>query len=156
MHDNSANHASRIRATAFVAAFGAAVPLCAAAAGDPLPPEHTQGAVVYRSGGIGADESAAMKAAAGHYPLEVLFAERNETGTAAYEAGARISIRDDKGKEVLSTVSAGPFLLARLPAGRYTLTAWRNGDARTRTVTIGPQRHERVVFEWRGSHGQGR
>ena len=150
MHNHS--NASRIRATAFAAAFGAAVPLYAA---DPLPPEHTRGAVVYRSGGIGAGESAAMQAAAGRYPLEVLFAQRDESGAAAYEAGARLAIRDAGGKEVLSTVSEGPFLLARLPAGRYTLTAWRNGNAKTRTVTIG-QQHVRVVFEWGQDHDPGR
>lgn len=153
MRDNLGKHASRIRATIFVAAFGAAVPLYAAS--DLLPPEHAQGALVYRSGGIGADESAALKAAAGRYPLEVLFAERDEAGTAAYEAGAHISIRDGRGKQVLSTVADGPFLLARLPAGRYILTASRNGDVKTRTVTIGPQ-HVRVVFEWRQGLEKGR
>ncbi|MBK7663329.1 MAG: carboxypeptidase regulatory-like domain-containing protein [Sterolibacteriaceae bacterium] len=148
MHDNSSNNAARFRATVFAAAFGAALPLYAA--GDPLPPEHTQGAVHYRSGGIGEVESTAMKAVANRYPLEVLFAERDESGTAAYEAGAGIAIRDASGKEVLGTVSEGPFLLVRLPAGRYTLTASRNGDAKTRTVTLGP-RHVRVVFEWGSS-----
>lgn len=106
--------------------------------------------MVYRSGGIGESESAAMKAAANRYPLEVLFAQRNESGAAVYDAGNRLSIRDDGGEQVLSTVSEGPFLLARLPAGRYTLKASRNGDARTRTVTIGP-RHVRVGFEWGSS-----
>jgi hypothetical protein len=149
MYDNAKSH---IAATAFAAAFGAAMPLYAAAA-DALPPEHTHGAIVYRSGGIGAGESAAMQAAAGRYPLEVLFAEREASGAASYSAGDRLSIRDAGGKELLSTVSNGPFLLAHLPAGRYTLTAWHNGKAQTRAVTIGGQ-HVRVVFEWRASHEQ--
>ena len=148
MHDSSAKNAARIRASILVATLGAALPLYAA--GDPLPPEQFHGAVVYRSGGIGESESAAMKAAANRYPLEVLFAQRNESGAAVYDAGNRLSIRDDGGEQLLSTVSEGPFLLARLPAGRYTLEASRNGDARTRTVTIGP-RHVRVVFEWGSS-----
>lgn len=148
MRDNSADNTSCI-----AAAFGAAMPVFAAAVGE-LPPEHTHGAVVYRSGGIGAGESAAMKAAAGRYPLEVLFVERDESGAAHYDAGARLSVRDASGKQVLSTVTDGPFLLARLPAGRYTLEASRNGAAKTRTVTIGP-RHVRVLFEWRASHDKG-
>lgn len=146
MHNTS--HTSRLAATAFAATFGAAMPLYAA---DELPAEHTHGAIVYRSGGIGESEAAAMKAVAGRYPLEVLFAEREPSGAASYMAGDRLSMRDGNGKEVLNTVANGPFLLARLPAGRYTLTAWHNGKAQTRSVSIGPQ-HVRVVFEWKASH----
>ena len=149
MYDNAKSH---IAASVFAATFGAAMPLYAA---DELPPEHTHGAITYRSGGIGASESAAMQAAAGRYPLEVLFAERDASGAASYAAGDRLSIRDAGGKEVLSTVSNGPFLLVRLPAGRYTLTAWHDGNAKTRTVNIGAQ-HLRIVFEWRAGDGQGR
>jgi hypothetical protein len=147
MYDNAKSH---IAAAVFAVTFAAAMPLYAA---DDLPAEHTHGAIVYRSGGIGESEAAAMKAAAGRYPLEVLFAEREPSGAASYMAGDRLSIRDAGGKEVLNTVSNGPFLLARLPAGRYTLTASHNGKTQTRAVSIGPQ-HIRVVFEWKASHEQ--
>jgi len=150
MRDFSAHNTSCIAAAALAAAFGAAMPVSAAAANN-LPSEHTSGAVVFRSGGIGAGESAAMRTAASNYPLEVLFIEREAGGGAHYDAGAHLSIRNASGKQVLSTVADGPFLLARLPAGRYTIEATRNGDAKTRTVTIGPQ-HVRVVFGWTASH----
>lgn len=150
MHDSSAKNAARIRASILVAALGAALPLYAA--GDPLPPERSHGAVVYRSGGIGESESAAMKSAANRYPLEVSFAQRNESGAAVYDAGNRLSICDDSGRQVLSAVSEGPFLLARLPAGHDSLTASRNGDARTRKVTIVSHPHERILLAWKQSH----
>jgi hypothetical protein len=147
MHDDPAGKSFSLRLAIVAATLGSAMPLYAAAA-ENLPPEHTQGSVAYRSGGIGEDEATAMKEAAVDYPLEVLFVERDAAGAAAYLAGSRVAIRDGDGRKLLDTVSAGPMLLARLPPGRYTITAWRDGHAKVHGLTIAPNRHERLVFEW--------
>jgi tripartite-type tricarboxylate transporter receptor subunit TctC len=139
-------HSYRIANTLFAAACAAATPAFAAAA--PLPPENVRGAIAWRSGGIGMDEAQAMQHAANRYPLEVMFLEHDRNGAAGYLAGERVVIRDHDGRPVLNTVSAGPYLLARLPQGQYTITAWRRRKAEERSVTIAPLHHERVAFEW--------
>ena len=59
-----------VRARLLACSLVAAIACGAAAAQDSaLPPVNTQGAISYVSGGIGADESAALKAAQPNYPL---------------------------------------------------------------------------------------
>lgn len=126
--------------------IAAAVP----AMGEPtnaLPREQMQGAVAYLSGGIGLDESSAIKQAASQYPLELEFV-RKATGRDEYVSDVKVTIKDHAGKTVLETVSGGPFLLARLPTGQFTVSAERGGEAKQRVVNIRPHGHERVMFEW--------
>jgi len=112
-----------------------------------LPAEHKAGAVVYMIGGIGADEAEAMKTAEHRYGLAVEFLRaakpRNE-----YLADIRVKVMDEAGKVILDTRSDGPFLLATLPAGKYTIVANNDGHALTRTAQIAPDQHRRVVFLW--------
>jgi hypothetical protein len=112
-----------------------------------LPIEQVQGSVSYLSGGIGLDESNAIKQAASQYPLELEFV-RKATPKAEYLSDIKVTIKDHAGKTVLNTIANGPFLLAKLPAGQFTVTAERGGEAKQRVVNIKAQRHERVMFVW--------
>lgn len=123
-----------------------AVPAFAAIAA--LPPEHEQGAVAFRSGGVGEDEAAAMKQAAARYPLELQFYRKMKDGHDEYLAGDKVSIRDRHGNVMLHTTTDGPFLLARLPAGLYTVSASDDGIAKEHPVDVVPGKHRRVTFEW--------
>ncbi len=116
-------------------------------AGEHMPPTQTQGSVSYVSGGIGEDEAAAMKQAAGSYPLEMEFLRRAQPKD-EYVADVKVEIKDQHDKKVLDTTANGPFLLAKLPAGRYTVTADLGDKAEKRTVQIAPHAHHRIVFEW--------
>ncbi len=112
-----------------------------------LPAEHVQGTVTYRSGGIGHDEAVAMKKAATHYPLSVEFIKHAKP-TDQFLANISVSIRDTAGKTEMSTISQGPFLLAKLPAGKYTIAATDNGVTKTRDVTIAANKPQRMIFDW--------
>jgi len=112
-----------------------------------LPPEQVQGSVSYLSGGIGLDESNAIKQAASQYPLELEFV-RKATPKAEYLSDIKVTIKDHAGKTVLETMSNGPFLLAKLPAGQFTVTAEQGGEAKKRVVHIKAQGHERLMFVW--------
>lgn len=112
-----------------------------------LPAEHVQGTVTYRSGGIGHDEAVAMRKEAAHYPLSVEFVKHAKP-TDEFLANISVSIKDAAGKTELSTVSNGPFLLAKLPAGKYTISATDNGLTKTRDVTIAANKSEHVIFDW--------
>ena len=112
-----------------------------------LPPEQHQGEVAYISGGITRPEADAIKRASQDYPLELVF-RQDVDGKARDLYDVPLKIRDDaSGKVVFDGKSAGPYFIARLPAGRYTVTAhWEDWDF-SRDVAIGGDR-DRVVFAW--------
>ncbi len=112
-----------------------------------LPPEQKQGDVTYLSGGIGQDEAAAMKREESRFPLTLEFIKHAKPG-AEYLAGVNVTIKDRQGKRVLGTVADGPFLLAKLPDGKYTVTADDNGQTKHRDIVVAERKQEHVVFEW--------
>jgi len=120
----------------------------AARADDAMPAERTQGSVTYVSGGIGKDESTALKQAASRYSLSIEMAS-TASPRAQYVSDVKIDIRDQKGATVLNVTSDGPFLLANLPPGRYTVSAARNGSSQQRAIVIGPGAHQRVMFSFK-------
>ena len=112
-----------------------------------LPAERSQGSVTYISGGIGQDESDAMKRAASRYSLAIEMSSP-AAPRAEYVADVRILIRDQRGTTVLSTTSDGPILLANLPPGRYTINADKNGKSQQRDIVVGSGARPRVKFSF--------
>lgn len=113
-----------------------------------LPPVHVQGVVRYVSGGIGADEAAAMQSASAQYPLTIEFVRNDARGHGAYLAGVKVVISDMHGQTQLDAVADGPFLLVQLPEGKYRIFATDEGQPKQQIVTIKPQSPVRVVFAW--------
>jgi hypothetical protein len=130
----------------FTASLLTSLPAFAAALST-LPPEQTQGAVTYRSGGIGHDEAQAFAAASSQYPLTLEFAAKH-TPHAAFLADVHVTIKDVRGKSILDTQSDGPFLLAKLPAGYYTVTAQQQGQPLTRNVHVTAATPTHMLFLW--------
>jgi hypothetical protein len=60
----------------------------------------------------------------------------------------KVRIRDRAGKEILDTVSKGPYLLADLPDGSYQVEASSDGVAKTERVVLKKGSHRRLVFSW--------
>ncbi len=113
-----------------------------------LPAVKHQGSVQYVSGGIGLDESEALKAAATDYPLALTFAAQRD-GKGDYVANVAVNIHDAHGKEVLKAEAEGPYMLVKLPAGSYKVSATYNGKAQEREVTVQNSGTARAVFEWK-------
>jgi hypothetical protein len=113
-----------------------------------LPAEKNQGTVTYLTGGVGADESAAIKRAESEFPLSLEFVQAARP-KAEYLADVHVTIKDQTGKVLLQTVSDGPFLLAKLPDGKYTVSAENNDQTKTQHVVLAANKPEHVVFEWR-------
>ena len=132
-----------IGALAAVNFFGPA----SAMAEDGLPQLQQQGSIAYLTGGIGTDEAAAIKKAASRYSLSLEFA-RHAKPKGEFLADVDVAIKDDKDNDVLKVVSDGPFLLAKLPPGKYTVMAKANGQIKTMKTTITAGKPEHLVFVW--------
>ena len=98
---------------------------------QPMPQMQSAGAVQYRCGGIGVDESNAMRAAMKDYPLALLFAASGGD----YLADIQVQI---SGANDASFTAGGPVCLLKLPEGRYTVKATtKDGRDKSQSVEVG-------------------
>ncbi|WP_322999067.1 carboxypeptidase regulatory-like domain-containing protein [Castellaniella sp.] len=139
------HHLTRTAALAGLALAGAGF---LAPAWATLPAPQHQGNIEYLSGGIGIDESTSFKDAMGKFPLSMTF-DQMEQGKGDYVADVQVAITDAHGTPVLDTTAQGPYLLAKLPDGRYQVKATYQHRTQTRDVTIGGKTPEHLVFSWR-------
>ena len=116
-----------------------------------LPQARSQGSIEYVTGGVGKEEADALKQASGDYSLTLELASSGPTPegrtTGAYVADALVVIHDAQGREILNTRTDGPLLLARLPAGRYTISADWNGVHKQTVADLGAARRH-IVFDF--------
>ncbi|WP_258168470.1 carboxypeptidase-like regulatory domain-containing protein [Paraburkholderia sp. BL21I4N1] len=117
------------------------------AASSGLPPTHKEGAISYLSGGIGSDQSSAIKSVMNAYPLVLEFVGSTNAGN-DYLADVPVQISDSHGNDLLNTQSDGPFMLVSLPHGRYNLTATYNGKTEHRRVNVTDTTHAHAIFMW--------
>ncbi len=97
----------------------------AAQAQGAMPAWQGAGSARYVCGGIGSDESQAMRAAMKDHPLALLFARAD----GAYLANVEVTIKGG---------DANNAALVDVPAGRYVIDAsTAGGAAKTETVTVG-------------------
>jgi hypothetical protein len=108
---------------------------------------EVQGNVTFVSGGVGEDEAAMFKSAASGYPLELQFVQK-ATPRDEFLASVKVKITDRSKNMVLDTVTNGPFLLAKLPAGTYRVEADYNGIVKRQSVDVQAGKHGRRVFVW--------
>ncbi|WAS53662.1 carboxypeptidase-like regulatory domain-containing protein [Burkholderia ambifaria] len=138
---------SRIAAAAALAAglVGAAPGAYAQSEGsDGLPAASQQGDVSYVSGGIGKDQSTAFERSEAAWPLALRF-----TGPGGeFLADVHVRIVDAKGTEVLKTDARGPYMLVKVPPGRYTVHASYQGSDESRAVTVGAKGGAKAAFRW--------
>ena len=118
------------------AAVGAAVAAQAQQPPSALPPWQGIGTTRYVCGGIGSDESNAMRAAMKNHPLSLLFARAD----GAYLANLNVAIKggDANSSAAMAFTATGPVCLIDLPAGRYVIdVSTSTGETKSQTVTVG-------------------
>lgn len=113
----------------------------------PLPAVQHANGIAYLSGGIGKDEAHAIEQVSKQWPLTLEFAVQDGQH-ADFTAGVHVRVRDAKNHTVLQATADGPYLLARLRPGRYTVDAERQGQTRQERVAIASQHAARAVFVW--------
>ena len=136
------------RAALAAALYGAAF----AAFAQALPPVQRSGSVEYVSGGIGKDESTALAAAAAQWPLALEFAVTGGA-RAQFASDVLVAVRDPAGRIVLQAASDGPFLLARVEPGAYSVEATLQGRLQKRQVTVRPGASAKAMFSWPAAAG---
>ncbi|RST50307.1 carboxypeptidase regulatory-like domain-containing protein [Variovorax sp. DXTD-1] len=115
-------------------ALACATAAVGAQAQSAMPQWKGEGAVRYVCGGIGSDESNAMRAAMKEHPLALLFARSD----GAYLADVQVDIKGAAGAPSLALRASGPVCLVDLPAGRYTVdAATAGGSVQSQSVTVG-------------------
>lgn len=113
----------------------------------PMPPIKSQGAVQYVSGGIGEAEYVSMRQAQCRFPLALEFVRKSAQHD-RYIADVEVRVTDAAGRRVLEVRSDGPYLLAKLPDGEYTVQATYFGHMQERAVKVAAVASARVVFVW--------
>ncbi|CAI8693578.1 carboxypeptidase regulatory-like domain-containing protein [Burkholderia sp. IT-111MI5] len=136
--------ASLVRALLLSATLVGIAPV---AADDNLPPVQHTDKVTYLSGGIGLDQSVAIKGVMRDYALVLTFVRRALSGN-EYLSDVLVTITDMKGNTILEAPSDGPFMLANLRNGRYAINASYNGQSERYIVNISASRHARHTFIW--------
>ena len=114
--------------------FGSASALAFALvlSGPMLAGNHDAGEVAYITGGVGASGRAEIEAVQDRYSLKLVFAYTN----GEFLAEVNVVITDIAGNTLVSTDADGPWLLAKLPAGRYQVAATVDGETKTEQVSV--------------------
>lgn len=106
----------------------------------------TQNGISYVSGGVGEAQQQTMKAMRKDYNLLLTFAIEK---SGEYLADVKVHIQDAKGKKVLETVSPGPLFYAKLPQGKYRITAESQGTPLSKSTSIGETGTRDLYFYWK-------
>jgi hypothetical protein len=107
-------------------------------------PGSGPGEIAVLSGGIGEAEQEAILAREKEFNLKLVFSLVQGN----YLADIAVVVANAGGTRVLERADTGPFLLARLPAGEYGVTATRGGRAITRQVRVADGRLRTEHLRW--------
>lgn len=105
---------------------------------------ETYKGIPYVSGGIGVDERATLRARGKEDNLKLTFALED----GHYLGDAAVLITDATGHKVLEALSQGPWFLAKLPAGTYTVRATALGKTFLQVVQVPVRGQKQVHFAW--------
>ena len=118
------------------------VTMLMSSAAAPAAPQQAGPEVIV--GGVGSASQQVMRQVAPQYGLGMTFATRSGD----YLADVDVVIRDQQGRQVVSTVSEGPMMLVDLPGGRYQVEATYQGQELQRQVTVPESGHRQLLMHW--------
>ncbi len=109
---------------------------------------HNNQGIRYVSGGVGEGERAELNGLSSEFNLRLLFAMQ---GSGEYLSSVQVMIQDGSGGTILSADSKGPWFLAQLPPGNYTVVVNVSGrdQPQRQTTHIKNSGQSRLDFYWR-------
>ena len=105
------------------------------------------GEISYLSGGVGKPEREQLRALEKDFNLKLVFSAAD----GKYVANVKIVVSDAKGRKLLEHVADGPFFMARLPAGEYSVAATFAGKTQTRKIGVAANRLHTEHLRWGGT-----
>jgi len=100
--------------------------------------------VTFVSGGISSDAVDRLRSMERDFNLKMVFA----LSSGEYLSDVRVQVVDPSNRVVLDTLTEGPWLLARLPAGSYQVNASYRNALERRTVAVPPAALRTLDFRW--------
>ena len=126
--------------------------------GASLPPVQTQGQTEFMTGGIGRDESEALRKEGRTWPLMLQFAQGGGAADGAAHAGyisdVKVTIRDKSGTVVLDANAEGPYMLVRLAPGKYSLDATYESTTLHRDLKLEKGQIRKITLLWPAGRSQ--
>lgn len=110
----------------------------------PPPEAKTYNGIPYLSGGIGLDEIETLGRMGQDYDLKLVFAEK----AGNYLSDVEVIVKDAGSNTILETISQGPWLFAKLPAGKYTILATMRGETRKQVARVTAHGQTSLYFSW--------
>lgn len=98
-------------------------------------------------GGVGLEESKAMREEAKKWPLVIEFSEQLGKSY-AWISGAKLQIINAKGETIFFDQCDGPMFFAKITPGKYELIATYQNQEKKRTVVINGKQSVKVSFTW--------
>ena len=105
--------------------------------------------ITYTTGGIGADETEALKATAKNYNLIIWNADKHREFT----DNTTIIITNKATHKSLTVNNAGPLFYAKLLLGTYVIKATNGNEKTERIVSITGKKQVNVYFTWQDGGG---
>lgn len=112
-----------------------------------LPPVQSQGQTEFLTGGVGKDESDAIQQVAKSWPLTLELSQA-EAPRAEYISDVQVRIKNKSGNTVLDANAEGPFVLVKLPPGKYSIDATYESRTIHRDVTIQDGQNRKLTLMW--------
>lgn len=105
------------------------------------------GEISYVSGGVGKPEREQLRTLEKDFNLKLVFSAAD----GKYVASVKIVVSDAKGRKLLEHVADGPFFMARMPAGEYSVAATFAGKTQTRKIGVAANRLHTEHLRWSGT-----
>lgn len=104
----------------------------------------TRDGINYVSGGVGLDAEERLPEQQKNFNLKLMFTlvEGN------YLADVNVVVADAKGNKLIKHLADGPFFMAKLPQGQYTVSATYEGNTQTRRVNVSTGHLNTVHLRW--------
>jgi hypothetical protein len=113
-----------------------------------VPATQSNGSIQFIYGGIGSDESAAIKAVAKNWPIYMEFSQR-DGDKSAWVSEVSLVIKDANGRQIFNQPIDGPLILMKLNPGKYSAQATYQNKMIENQFYIDKDKHQRLSFQWR-------
>ncbi len=112
-----------------------------------LPAVQFTNGIEYLEGGVGKDESRAMRANNGKWPLAMEFSAHGRFGE-MWIADVRVKIYDQAENVIFDQNCDGPQMFVKLSPGSYEVVAEYQGETKKQKVSIKQGASQAVVMRW--------